>query len=123
MRNWSIAVAVLTAALAGPAAAQEAEGTWNGILNIPEANLTLKVVMHIKKTADGYTVTGDSPDQNAFGMAGRLVQPGPNLKLAFDGIDGTYEGKWDDAKKAFVGQWTQTGLTSKLDLTKEAPKP
>ena len=123
MRNCSIAVAVLTAAFASPVAAQEAEGDWQGVLNIPEANLTLKVVMHIRKTPSGYTVTGDSPDQNAFGMEGRLVQPGPNLKLAFDGIGGVYEGKWDEAKKAFVGEWTQTGVTSKLDLTKDAPKP
>lgn len=47
--------------------AQNIAGDWYGTLNIQGNKLHL--VFHIIKTAETYTSTMDSPDQNAFGLA------------------------------------------------------
>jgi hypothetical protein len=31
---------------------------------------------------------------------------------------GAYEAKWDEAKKAWVGQWSQNGVDLQLDLSR-----
>ena len=45
---------------------QNIAGQWNGILNA--AGQSLRLVLHIDATENGYTATLDSPDQNATGI-------------------------------------------------------
>ena len=119
MRHLLIA-GIITLALATPAAAQEAAGDWKGALETP--NGTMRIVMHIDKTDSGYAVTGDSVDQGAYGLIGQMQSHGPVLKLYFPQAQGTYEGKWDEAKKAYVGAWSQNGVEAPLTLAQDAPK-
>ncbi len=43
---------------------QSIEGDWHGVADIQGMQLRLSV--HVKSAAEGYTSTWDSPDQNAF---------------------------------------------------------
>ena len=64
MKRLFISLSLILVAFAG--FAQDVTGDWYGSLTVPGA--TLPVVMHIKKTAAGYSATMDSPAQQAIGI-------------------------------------------------------
>src|SRR4051812_33486973 len=101
-------VAVAAAvALATPAAAQEATGAWHGVL-IAGPNV-LRVVVRMTAGPDG-KLAGEffSIDQSpkGFPMADPKVAGGA-LSFGLPQIYGSYEGKWEPGRNAWVGVWKQ----------------
>ncbi len=87
-----------------PAFAEEAAGDWGGLLMGQ-----LHVIIHVKKDDKSqYSATLESPDQGAFVLPADTVTATPDrLAFAITKINGSYDGKWDEAKQAWVGTWTQ----------------
>jgi hypothetical protein len=109
-RGTSAAILISAALMAvcSPATAQDAAGDWHGILNVPNGP-TLRVGVTIKaKAGGGYEGTIASPDQapGAMPLDTAKVEDG-TLTFAIAAINGSYSGKWDAARKAWVGEWTQ----------------
>ena len=122
--NWAAAMAASTAmaAMSGAALAQDAAGDWHGTLNVPNGGPTLRVGLTVKaKAGGGYEGTIASPDQspNTMPLDTVKVENGA-LTFAIAAIMGSYSGKWDAAKKAWVGEWTQSA-TMPLVLTAGKP--
>jgi hypothetical protein len=107
--GWSAAIAAsATLAVGGAAQAQEAVGDWHGTLSVP-GGPTLRVGLTIKaKAGGGYEGTIASPDQSpdAVPLDSAKVENG-TLTFAIAAIMGSYSGKWDQGRKAWVGEWTQ----------------
>ena len=122
------ALAVAAAAAApGLAQAQEAAGAWHGVLIAGSA--VLRVVVKVSAGADG-KLTGEffSIDQSPKGFPLSDVKAaGGTLSFTLPQIAGSYEGKWDAARSAWVGTWTQGPVSPPLTLARgefpaEAPK-
>jgi hypothetical protein len=122
--GWGAAVAASIAlGVCGAAQAQDAVGDWHGTLVIPNGGPTLRVGVTIKaKTGGGFEGAIASPDQGPgeIPMDTTKVETG-TLTFAIAAINGNYSGKWDAAKKAWVGEWTQNGGTLPLVLTSGKP--
>jgi len=103
---------VLTAGLPlSPAFAEEAAGIWHGKLMGQ-----LNILIRIEKDATGYKGVLESPDQAKFRAALDTVSATPDtLSFTVARVNGRYEGKWDETKKAWVGTWTQ-GAELPLEL-------
>jgi hypothetical protein len=119
-----IAITASTAlATGGAVRAQDATGEWHGALNIPQGP-TLRVGLTLKKAKvdDLYEGSISSPDQspNAMPLDTAKVENG-TLSFAVAAIMGSYSGKWDPARKAWVGEWTQVGTPMPLVLTAGKP--
>src|SRR5579863_5429484 len=95
--------------------AQDITGDWQGTLKAGAAEI--RVVVNIAKGADGgLTATEFTPDQGSEGVAANsVILQGSSLKLAFDRVRGTYEGKLSNDRASFAGTWTQ-GRPLPLDL-------
>lgn len=122
MRAIKLGVAALASVLISSAAmAEEFAGEWHGVINAD--GQTLRVALHVTKTADGYSGTADSLDQNVTGLVmANIVTDGQSLRFSVNDTDGTYAGKWDPAKQQWVGVWTQaTALTLNLIRGPVAP--
>jgi len=89
---------------AAPAFAEEAAGDWGGLLMGQ-----LHIIVHVKKDDKGqYSALLESPDQGAFVLTADSTYATPDhLAFALAKINGSYDGKWDEAKQAWVGTWTQ----------------
>lgn len=118
IRGWAaVAVAGSVLMAAGGAIAQEAAGVWHGVLTTPGG--ALRLVVKLKRAAAG-GLEGEmvSPDQTAKAVALGEVKAGDGqLSFAVPQVRGRYEGRWDAAKNAWVGAWSQ-GVS--LPLTLEA---
>lgn len=119
-----LAALAAVAAVAAPAAAQaqEAAGSWHGVL-VAGANI-LRIVVHLK-AGEGGKLEGElvSPDQSPKGFPlGEVKLAGDTLSFTIPQIYGSYQGKWDPAKSAWVGAWKQGPASLPLTLEKgEAP--
>ena len=103
--KWG-AMALASVLISGAAMAEDVAGEWHG--TIVADGMTLRVALHVKKTADGYSGTADSLDQGATGLElANIVTDGQSLNFAIPSVGGTYTGKWDDAKHQWTGVWTQ----------------
>src|SRR5262249_7288298 len=72
-----------------PAKPSDIDGAWAGTLDVGAAKLRL--VIHIKNTADGLTATMDSPDQNTKGIPTTSVKrDGDHLTIVVKGIAGEF---------------------------------
>ncbi|ESQ94144.1 alpha/beta hydrolase family protein [Asticcacaulis benevestitus] len=123
MRKFFLMLTALMG-LAAPVCAEEAAGDWSGML------VNLRVGLHLTKDSDGhYAGFMQSLDQGGVKIPldsiaatpDTLAYHGVNAKL---GVDGRYEGHWDDAQKAWVGNWRQGGLvplTFKRTATADMP--
>lgn len=110
-RFWRLCAAL--SLLTTTAQAEEAAGVWRGKLM---GQLT--VIVRIEKDGDAYRGTLQSPDQSKALLPLDTVSATPDT-LSFDlkRINGHYEGRWDDAQKAWVGTWSQ-GQSLPLSLTR-----
>ena len=103
--KWG-AVALASVLISSAAMAEDFAGEWHGVINAD--GQMLRVALHVKKTAEGYSGTGDSLDQGAIGLVlANIVTDGQSLSFSVNDTDGTYAGKWDPAKQQWVGVWTQ----------------
>lgn len=95
---------------------QDITGKWNGVLVIPGGEL--RVDFNLSKTADGYTSTMDSPDQNAFGIPTTKTEfKDKELLITVDDLGVVYKAKLNE-ENVFKGTFTQMGQTFDMDLTK-----
>ncbi len=110
--RWSVALAASAAltAVCGGAQAQNAAGEWHGTTTGPFGTNTVGVTLKAK-AGGGYEGAWVTP---------RLTDPLNEAKvdkgtLTFSTVHGSYTGRWDAARKAWIGQWTpmvQTGFAS-----------
>ncbi len=117
----ALAASVALTAVCGAARAQNAAGDWHGTLAAPTGAM-LRVGVTIKaKTGGGYEGSLASPDQGPqeIPLDTAKVENG-TLTFAIAAIRGSYSGKWDAGRKAWVGQWTQ-GSSAPLVLTAGKP--
>ena len=115
MNRLPAAIAALLLA-ASAARAQEAAGDWHGTLATPGGSL--RMVLRLKPSPAGLTGEVLSPDQaaQAIPVADVTAKDGA-LSFAVPAVHGRFEGKWDAARKAWIGQWIQGAA---LPLTLEA---
>nr|WP_303657422.1 alpha/beta hydrolase [Asticcacaulis aquaticus] len=89
--------------LALPALAEEAAGVWHGKLMGK-----LNIVIRIETDGTAYKGVLESPDQANFKMPlDSVTATADSLDFTAVKINGRYQGKWDEAQKAWVGTWTQ----------------
>jgi pimeloyl-ACP methyl ester carboxylesterase len=102
------------------ARAQEAVGDWHGALAPPTGELRIGVTIKAK-AGGGYEGSLQSPDQGPGSIPFDTVKADAGtLSFSIGAIAGSYEGKWDAAKKAWVGEWRQ-GAAMPLVLTAGKP--
>jgi pimeloyl-ACP methyl ester carboxylesterase len=121
-RWFSVAAMVAAAAMGGTsgAQAQEAAGDWHGTLTGPGGQLRIGLTVKAK-AGGGYEGTLESPDQTTQSIPlDQIKAEGGALSFSINAISGSYEGKWDAAQKAWVGQWRQ-GAATPLVLTAGKP--
>lgn len=93
-------------------------GSWSGKLNAGAISLTL--VLHLEQ-ADGYvTVTMDSPDQGAKGLACKKDYLSDDSIAVTVYIGATYRAKLKDG--ALNGTFSQSGMSLPLVLTRGVPE-
>ena len=113
------------AAIAGPGAAraQEAAGDWHGALRIP-SGVELRIGLTVKpRSGGGYEGVMQSPDQTPAPIpVDGMKAEGGVLSFSIDAIHASYSGRWDDGRKAWVGEWRQ-GAALPLVLTAGKPDP
>lgn len=100
-------------------AAQNYAGDYQGTLHAGAAELRL--VLHLKQGAAGYTASLDSLDQGANGLpvASAVVGEGGSLKLEMPALNGKYDGQFSKDGNAISGTWSQ-GTALPLNFTKMA---
>ena len=122
-KGWkSVAALIAVAAMgwASGARAQEPVGDWHGTLTAGAAQLRIGVTIKAK-AGGGYEGSMTSPDQTPQPIPLDAVKAeGGALSFSINAIAGSYEGKWDAAQKAWVGQWSQ-GAALPLVLTAGKP--
>lgn len=95
--------------------AQDISGQWNGTLSVP--GMSIRLVIHITATTDGYTSTMDSPDQGATGLKVDTTSfEQGELKLTLLQLGATYEGKVKDTM--ITGTFTQRGFGFPMKFTR-----
>lgn len=109
-----VAVAFLLAAASAPAVV----GNWNGALDAgPQGKL--HIVVHITQAKDGSLAgTMDSTDQGANGIPiTSIAYNAPTLHFECSSINGSYDGKMNQAHSEIDGTWSQGGASLPLNLT------
>jgi hypothetical protein len=96
----------------------DVEGIWLGTLKGP--GFELRIVFHITRDAAGaLTATLDSPDQGAEGIpVGSVVVTGDSLLMDVPAVLGGYKGKISSDGHTIDGQWSQSGQSLPLVLTR-----
>jgi len=95
---------------------QNITGIWNGALQTPL--MSLRLVIHITKTEDGYRSTMDSPDQNAFDMpVTSTTFDNRHLKLIIKNLGIEYLGTLNE-KQEIEGIFKQGGQSFPLKLAR-----
>src|SRR5689334_14826854 len=109
MMNKSATNSGLALILLGAVAfAQDITGTWQGMLNNPQANRELRGVLKIAKDGATYKGTFYSIDQGGPGVAaGAITVSGAAMKVQLPGIGGAIEGKFDSDGVNLTGTFTQ----------------
>lgn len=118
----SAAFAIAICAMSpGVAHAQQAAGEWHGALSIP-TGVTLRIGVTIKPKPDGgYDGVMQSPDQTPAPIPLDTVTVADGaLSFAITAIHASYTGRWDAARKAWIGEWRQGGALP-LVLTAGTP--
>jgi pimeloyl-ACP methyl ester carboxylesterase len=106
---------IFSICIAGFSKAQDAAGSWMGVLHVNGANLHL--IFNIKKLSDtSYATTADSPDQKVFGIVcsnTRVTKDSLFIGIAV--IGGSYKGAWID-RDSTIGIYKQGAGKMELDL-------
>jgi hypothetical protein len=121
LTRWIVALFIASLAmgllLAHAASAQAIGGSWHGTLSAQGRELRVVVTM-TPQAGGGFTGAMISSDQGAGEIALADVKLlGDQLSFAAPKISGHYQGHWDAAHTAWVGQWSQ-GLDIPLTLAK-----
>ena len=97
---------------------QEISGTWNGVLQVQ--GISLRLVLHVDSSEEGYSGTLDSPDQGAEGIPISAMDfQAPSLSFAIEQLGISYLGEWKDGE-LIEGTFTQMGQSFPLALSREA---
>ncbi|MFO0848617.1 MAG: alpha/beta hydrolase [Gemmataceae bacterium] len=96
----------------------KAVAVWEGPLTA--GAIELRMIFNILEATDGkLSATLDVPDQGAKGVpCGEVKQADGKLVIQAPLLKGKYEGKLSADGKTAVGEWTQSGQTFKLTLTR-----
>lgn len=113
--------ALIAAAMATPALAQDAVGKWIGTVKAPGQDLPIVVVI-AKDAAGKLSATLESTSQapGVLLAADTVTNEGDKLLLTFDRILGDYKATWNTEAKVWVGTWTQAETPMKLTMTRGA---
>lgn len=99
--------------------AQDITGQWNGVLKI--MGTQLRIVLHVSKSAEGYSTTMDSPDQNAFGIpVTSTIFDGKLFGFVAENLGASYKGELKDG--AIKGKFSQRAMEFPLDFIREEVK-
>ncbi len=105
LRRLTLA-AVLALSCSAAAFAQQAPGDWNGQFTIPPG-VTRTVGVHIDQGAAGLSGTIFSPDNNTGPVAiADVAMTNGVLTFKTPATRSGFEGKWDETKKAWAGDYT-----------------
>ena len=89
----------------GSVRADRIVGVWEGTLS----QVNLRIVVHIDDEDDRLTVSLDSPDQNAYGIAADTATfDGEQLSFMVDSIDAGYLGTLSTDGSLIRGRWSQS---------------
>ncbi len=103
-----------------PAPVTTLEGAWLGTLQLQPRSLRL--VLKIKRTADGFSATVDSPDQYTADIPVDAVTfVGGELKVVVAKVNAGYQARLVGDR--LVGTFTQNGLALPLELQKTSTPP
>jgi hypothetical protein len=108
---------------ADPVVGHDPAGDWHGAIAG-----RLHVLVHIDRSAGGFTGTLTSVDQGGVVIPLTTVSAsGDELGFTIALVAGRFTGKWDPSQNAWVGQWTQ-GASMPLTLASgplppPSPKP
>lgn len=120
IKNFTNAVLFIIALLAGSTStskAQEINGTWSGLIQVPQVELPL--VLHVKDVDGQYQATVDSPKQDKFGLpVDTLTFENDQLRFVLVNLRCVYEGKIVQ-KDSIEGTFTQAGTSIPLNLGKK----
>jgi pimeloyl-ACP methyl ester carboxylesterase len=121
------AVAALSLLLIGPsrALAEDAVGEWVGVLTLPPPTGVSHVGVRLKKAADGSLSGGwNNMDQGGRNLTlADVKSDGQTLSLSVPIRSSHFEGKWDPAKKAWVGTWSAGQVSAPLELARGTIPP
>jgi uncharacterized protein (TIGR03435 family) len=114
---------VVAAASSAALHAQDIAGTWQGTLQPPGGNQTLRIVIQISKGTDqSLKAVLNSIDQPAPPFnAGSITFQNSVLKFTVPAIGGTYEGRMNSDGNLISGTWTQ-GPPMPLNLNRATPQ-
>ena len=98
---------------------QDLIATWQGTLGTDQG---LRIVMQITKGTQGaYRAVFYSIDRSGDAVPGKAVfTDGPNVKMTFTMIDGTYSGRVSADGRSIIGTWSQDSPPAPLTLTRAA---
>ena len=117
LTGLALAAVAMGLVLTGAAHAQTAAGDWHGKLSVQ--GVELRIGVSIAAKPDGSLAGAlTSPDQSPQPIPlSEVKSEAGALTFAAPTIRGRYEGRWDAARRVWVGTWTQLGA---LPLTLEA---
>jgi pimeloyl-ACP methyl ester carboxylesterase len=123
-RSAVIAASAVLAIIGGGGAAnaQEAAGDWHGSVTIPPG-FDLRLGLTIKpRPGGGYEGVLQSPDRTADTVPLEdLKVEGGVMSFSISLVHANYSGRWDEARKAWVGEWRQ-GMGLPLVFTAGKPE-
>ncbi len=117
-------ISLLVLALSGGVlCAQDIAGTWQGTLQPPQGNSSLRIVMKITRGADQVLRAAMySIDQGGQPMnAAAVTFERSNLKITVPAIGGNYDGRLSTDGNSIAGTWTQ-GAPLPLNLDRATPQ-
>jgi putative CocE/NonD family hydrolase len=117
-------VITLMLVLSSSSIAQTIEGDWYGKANIQ--GMVLRISLHVKATADGYSSTWDSPDQGAMAIPSTSTTfKYPDFSFTHAGANFKYTGLVNPAYTEITGDLEQGGrkLPILFGRTPIAPPP
>jgi hypothetical protein len=127
LTNWiaclTVALLLMALVLGRAAHAQEAAGAWHGVLSAQGMELRVGVEL---KAKPGGALEGVmlSPEQTPDPIPLDKVEAKDGvLTFGIASLGGSYEGRWDAAQSAWVGKWSQVGVSLPLTLQKGPVKP
>ncbi|WP_134091589.1 hypothetical protein [Olivibacter sp. XZL3] len=120
IKKFTKTASFIIALLAGStltSGAQEINGTWSGLIQVPQVELPL--VLHVNGADGAYQATVDSPKQQKFGLpVDTLTFENDQLRFVLVNLRCVYEGKVVQ-QDSIEGIFTQAGTSIPLNLGKK----
>src|SRR2546425_4776996 len=84
----------------------EVSGAWSG-----KIQGMLRLVLHVRRSGEGFSATLDSPDQSAMGMTiDTFALEGDSVRFEMRALSANFAGRMSDDGTTIVGEWRQAGL-------------